>query len=705
MGMTRKALARWQPKVWSDAMNNGWPEASPTSSKGARSAGWLVSIVLVLLVLPLLTVPSAFAQTPDASPGTAIPGDGTPAAAPPADATPVGAASTASSPEQQLIEKYAPIMALKDQTSVCDTDGEPYFPVAVEAVLGDPTVALKRATGSSSESDQVVKTAPTAQDLFAKGDGYYLDLPGNPRKPGCDYATWFAERKDHLTPTTYAHIVSDGSGRLALQYWFYYVFNDFNNKHESDWEMIQILFPVGTVEEALTTDPVQVAFAQHGGGETAAWTSSKLQRQDTHPIVYAAAGSHASQYGNATWLGWGENGTGFGCDITTAPSHLVPLTPVLLPNKVTDPASPFAWLTYTGRWGERKSGEYNGPTGPNTKKQWTSPFLWQAGLRDSSIEVPGAKTFGPAPTGVFCTLSGEGSAIFTRIGENPMLLVATAVGILAVITVLLRYSWGLVRLAMRVYRLRWRTFAVIGLLLIPIGILFNGFQYLLGHYPPGSVIISVMDKSPGSYFAVALLVGILQHLVGLVVVGPAVIETYDEMERNEQLSAIDAYQRVIRQFRQLVGPVLKSSVIVVILSLTVIGIPVALWLLVRWYFIPQAVMLDDQQGGAARATSAKAVDGHWLSSALKLILLAIIGAAPGAFVGLILLIFGSASVQTTNVVSSLIYAVALPFSILGTTILYRQHQGRPITPLRQQGTSTDVRNAAGDGDIAPRPIG
>ena len=45
--------------------------------------------------------------------------------------------------------------------------------------------------------------------------------------------------------TSYAHIVTEPGkpGKLALQYWFYYPFNDFNNKHESDWEMVQLMFP------------------------------------------------------------------------------------------------------------------------------------------------------------------------------------------------------------------------------------------------------------------------------------------------------------------------------------------------------------------------------------------------------------------------------------------------------------------------------
>ncbi|MGN6485346.1 MAG: hypothetical protein ACTHMX_13200 [Thermomicrobiales bacterium] len=660
----------------------------------------VIAVILIGgVVVPVGGVVLAAQATPESSPAVSPEASGTPVAG----ATPVaGEAAVAASPEQQLIDRYAPIMALKNQNDLCDDEGEAYYPVPVNAVLGDPSVVLKQATTASSATDPVIKQAPTAQDLFAKGSDFYLDLPGDPRKPGCTYATWFAERKDALPPTTYAHIVANGTNRLAVQYWLYYVFNDFNNRHESDWEMVQIIFDVGTVEEALNTEPTQIALAQHGGGETAAWDDAKLQRDGTRPIVYAASGSHASQYGSAVYLGWGEGGTGFGCDTTTGPSHLVPLTAVLLPNKVSDPNSEFAWLTYTGRWGERKSGEDNGPTGPNTKKQWTSPFVWQAGLRDSSLEVPGARTFGPAPTSVFCSLSATGSHLFSRLVDNRVALLTTAVAIVVAIIVLVRYAWGTLGLAVRVYRRRWKTFALIGLMLIPIGIVFNGFQYLVGHYPPGSTVLSVMGRSPGSYVAVALLVGIVQQLVSLVVVGPAVISTYGEMEQHERLTAMRAYKRVAAAFPRLILPVLKATAIVVVLSLTVIGIPVALWLLVRWLFIPQAVMLDGEHGDSARDASARSVDGHWRSTALKAILFTVIGAAPGPLVGLALLIFGSVGVQTTNVVSSLIYAVALPISIIGLTILYRQHQGKAITPADYD-ERTAVEATEDEGGIAPAP--
>ncbi len=55
----------------------------------------------------------------------------------------------------------------------------------------------------------------------------------------------------------------------------------------------------------------------------------------------------------------------------------------MLPDTVDDPDDPLAWLMFDGRWGERRAGSFNGPTGPTDKERWTEPIDWQNGLRSS----------------------------------------------------------------------------------------------------------------------------------------------------------------------------------------------------------------------------------------------------------------------------------------------------------------------------------
>ena len=159
-------------------------------------------------------------------------------------------------------------MRLVEQQEPCG-HGEPYDPVNVDVVLGNDAVALRGPWAASN----VVKVAPTAHDLSAGLFGYHLDFPGNPLSPGCSYEEWARSIAEGTPATTYARVVPDPAypGQLALQYWFFYVFNDYNDKHEGDWEMIQLDFTAKDAAAALQTTPSEVGYSQHGGAERAQW--------------------------------------------------------------------------------------------------------------------------------------------------------------------------------------------------------------------------------------------------------------------------------------------------------------------------------------------------------------------------------------------------------------------------------------------------
>src|SRR5262249_9194918 len=141
----------------------------------------------------------------------------------------------------------------------------------------------------------LVEDAPTAADLFGRDEDTYLDLPGETLDPGCSYEQWADTIAKGQPTVAYAHVVSERRrpGRLALQYWFYYPFNDWNNKHESDWEMVQLMFDASSASDALQRKPTEIGYSQHSGAERADWSDDKLEKKGSHPVVYPGRGSHA----------------------------------------------------------------------------------------------------------------------------------------------------------------------------------------------------------------------------------------------------------------------------------------------------------------------------------------------------------------------------------------------------------------------------
>ena len=232
-------------------------------------------------------------------------------------ASPAYADSSNNAAADRLAQMYSPIVVVRTQSSPCGA-GEPYLPTSVGTVLGRTDVVLRGPGGQSI-------AAPTSADLAGKGEGWYLDLPGNPLDPGCSYEKWFHSVASGAPSTVYARVTTDSDhpGIVVLQYWFFWVFNDWNDKHEGDWEMIQLLFDAPDAEAALAKAPARVAFAQHEGSEVAVWSDPKLHTEGTHVAVYPGAGSHAAYYTQAQWFGKSA-AAGFGCDNTSCCRRLRP---------------------------------------------------------------------------------------------------------------------------------------------------------------------------------------------------------------------------------------------------------------------------------------------------------------------------------------------------------------------------------------------
>ena len=109
-----------------------------------------------------------------------------------------------------------------------------------------------------------ITRGPTVADLAAAGEDWALDFPGDALSPGCTYEQW--EASFGADPVVYGRVVRD-RGKVIAQYWMFYIYNDWNDRHESDWEMIQLVFDAPTVAEAMAKGPALYAYAQHEGSQ------------------------------------------------------------------------------------------------------------------------------------------------------------------------------------------------------------------------------------------------------------------------------------------------------------------------------------------------------------------------------------------------------------------------------------------------------
>lgn len=620
-------------------------------------------VLLAALLVEVLTVASAGAQ----------------------QSTPLGP-DEVSVAQQTLADRYLPVAMMRQQSGACDRRGEPYLPAPVSTVLGNPRVALKQhLPGRPAKEDRVIKMGPVASDLVGLGEDFYLDLPGNPRQPRCDFEKSFKEAFAGKESVVYVKIATQrGEPGLALQYWYFWYFDDFLNTHESDWEMIQYNFEAATAEEALTMEPTDVVFAQHGGGERAAWGDDKIELKDGRMVVYPAAGSHATYFSNAVFLGWGENGTGFGCDYSDPPSFTVPMKAVVMPDNPSLYGE-FAWLHFGGRWGERQPWEYNGPKGPNLGRKWSEPVTWIETARDSSIAIPESSTLGPAPTNVFCSLAGAGGRVLTIAGVHPNLVKWGVLACLLVIVAIAAMLWRLMAETVAVYLAHIRVFGAIGLIILPIAWIVNGFQVLVMAIPPFDWLLKWIGNTPGSRLAIALTIGSVQQAIMLIVVGPAVVAAMGEVLSGRVPTVRGAYERAFTSLRQLASAFLRVGIVSGLTVISGLLLPVALWYGYRNAFYSQAAILDGALTGRdAMHLSVKTVRGRHWRVAPPILVFAFLAAAPGPLVGIILMIVFGRSAEFVNGVSGLLYATTIPISFIGGTLLY--------TKLRQAaGTSTTAR--------------
>ena len=631
----------------------------PSPLRAGPPAGGILAVLLAALFLLVATAPAARAQA--------------------------GAGAPAASPEEiALAQKYSPVVKLREQPDSCE-GGVPYEPIDIDLLLGNDDVALR----GPWDRTNLVTVGPTAADLARGLWEYHLDFPGDTLDPGCTFEEWEQRLQAGHEPATYAHITTEAAypGTLALQYWFYYVFNDWNNAHEGDWEMIQIVFDASTPAQALAGTPTEVGYSQHSSAERATWGDDKLELVDgTHPVVYPAAGSQANFFESRLYL-MRSQAEGVGCDNTLGPSKTV--TPVVetVPSAPADYLRAYPWLGFEGRWGEKQRSFFNGPTGPNLKTQWTEPITWsKESWRAKSFDVPAGGAVGTRATDYFCGSVEFGSEVLRQVKLHP----GRAVAVLGGLAVLLmwalsrtrwepvsplrlgrRRAWGqMLSASGRMLVARPRVFLGIGLLFVPLGIVITLLQWLVFQVAFLAPLVDEAGERNAFVDALVFGLGLAFTVLGFAVVQAATARALVEIDAGRPVTALSAYRSVLPRLRSLIPALVILAVVQIVLDLTLVLLPVAVFILVRWSMVGVVAAVEGGSPIALLRRSGALARGHWWRVASVALGVTAVALLVGPAVGILFLLITGAAFDLVNLIAALVYVTALPFAAMAMAYLY-----------------------------------
>ncbi len=598
--------------------------------------------------------------------------------------------AVAATPEQQLADRYSPVMAMKVNDDLpCNTSGEQYSLTSVDIVLGNPQVQLVHAP--PGQKSEVVKTAATESDLTGLGESYFLNQPGDPFRPGCTYARDSQRLTRGRQPVTYAHVARE-SGRegIALQFWFYYWFNRFNDLHESDWEMIQLAFDASTPEEALARGPTRVAYAQHGGGETADWDDGKLEKEAHAPgglrrfgvprePVRVGSLPRARPAGRGAWMRRHAR------QVLPRPAYADPCPDP----PVGDEQARVAELPWPlGPEGERPLERDHRPQpeapvggalhldGRPAQLDAEDAGFQGGGCHSDRLllrhgreprrrrELPGQPVLAPRPDHRRPRRDhgrpGAPDAVAPRRGM-PLRKERAAGQLLRVAGILYRrYALTLLSLAL-----------VIMLLAVGLGLLLQLISDLT------SLEIVFTPGDPGIDSLSSFIFAAPAYALVLALVGAPIVAVLRRIDAGEPATPWAAFREVVPLLPRLLWVEVLGVLAMVGLALTVIGIPYAIKKGVDWTFAGQEVVFRRCKAREALSGSSQRVRGRWWAIAGVVIALFFLGAVLAPLIAAFLIMFTDFPLWTINALGVAFFGLALPYMVTTLTLLYLEPREQP----------------------------
>ena len=120
---------------------------------------------------------------------------------------------------------------------------------------------------------------------------------------------------------------------------------------------------------------------------------------------------------------------------------------------------------------------------------------------------------------------------------------------------------------------------------------------------------------------------------------------------------------------RLVAGQLLALIGIVLMAVTVIGLPFAAWKLIGWLFVQQEILIGDSPVRGSLQGSSDLVRGRWWHAVRPLLFILVLGTVAGPMVAFAL-IFTTIPLTLINLIGSLIFALLIPYFAILLTLLY-----------------------------------
>jgi hypothetical protein len=115
---------------------------------------------------------------------------------------------------------------------------------------------------------------------------------------------------------------------------------------------------------------------------------------------------------------------------------------------------------------------------------------------------------------------------------------------------------------------------------------------------------------------------------------------------------------------------------VVLLTITIVGIPVAIRHFIRWSLFAEACMLDQLAATGALHRSSQLVEGHWWRTFGFTLFIDVLAVLSGPLLGVGLLLLTDHSLNFINLAASLVYTFTVPYAAIQLTLYYFDLEAR-----------------------------